>query len=127
MEEYYRDEKVTLEIERFHSKTPNGVRQELFAAMIMSVISRTLMGLATERFLPDGRECQFKNAIATLASDAALLTPDDPEQAIQIFREVLKDIARVKYYRPKSARPSQPRINKHPVNKWSHRNRTPKT
>ncbi len=124
---YYRDEKVTLEIERFHSKTPNGVRQEVFAAMIMSVISRTLMMLAARQWLPDDRECQFKHAMATLASEAALLTPDDPEQAMLIFRDVLKEIARGKYYRPTTARPSQPRINKHPVNKWSNRNRTSTT
>ncbi len=95
--------------------------------MIMSVISRTLMMLAAKQWLPDGRECQFKNAIATLASEAALLTPDDPVQAILIFREALREIARVKYYRPNTARSSQPRLNKHPVNKWSKRNRTPTT
>lgn len=127
VEEYYRDEKVTLDIEYFHSKTPNGVRQELFAAMIMSVISRTLMMLAAEHLLPEDRECQFKNAIVTLASEAALLAPDAPEQAVIIFRDVLAEIARVKYYRPKTPRSSQPRINKHPVNKWSKRNRTSKT
>lgn len=123
VEGLYRDEKVTLEIERFHSRTPNGIRQELFAAMIMTVISRTVMMLAAEHLLPDGRECQFKHAIVTLASEAALLVPDDPEQARSIFQEVLQEIARVTYYRPKSPRPSQPRINKHPPNKWSTRNR----
>ena len=43
VESSYRDEKVTLDIERFHARTPNGIRQELFAVMIMTVISRTLM------------------------------------------------------------------------------------
>ncbi len=119
----YRDEKVTLEIEQFHSRTPNGIRQELFAAMIMTVISRTLMMLVAEHLLPEGRECQFKHAIVTLASEAALLVPEDPEQAGIIFQEVLQEIERVKYYRPTTPRPSQPRINKHPPNKWSTRNR----
>lgn len=123
VEGYYRDEKLTLEIERFHARSPNGIRQELFAAMIMTVISRTMMMLAAERFLLDGQECQFKNAILTLASEAALLVPENPEQALIIFREVLHEMARVKYYRPKTPRPSQPRINKHPLNKWSKRNR----
>jgi len=127
VEGYYRDEKVTLEIETFHSESPNGIRQELLAAMIMSVMSRTLMMLAAEHLLPEGRECQFKHAIITLSSEAALLVPDSPEQALSIFRELLTELARVKYYRPTTPRPSQPRINKHPVNKWSKRNRTPKT
>ncbi len=123
VEEYYKDEKVTLEIEHFHARTPNGIRQELFAAVIMTVISRTMMISATEQFLADGQECQFKNAILTVASEAAFLVPHDPEQAVLIFHEVLQEIARVKYYRPKTPRPSQPRINKHPPNKWSTRNR----
>ncbi len=123
VEGYYRDEKVTLEIEQFHTRTPNGIRQELFAAMVMTVISRTLMVLAAEQFLTAEQECQFKNAILTLASEAALLVPEDPEQAATIFQEILREMARVKYYRPKTPRPSQPRINKHPLNKWSKRNR----
>lgn len=127
VEGYYRDEQVTLEIETFHSESPNGIRQELLAAMIMSVMSRTLMMLAAEQLLPEGRECQFKHAIITLSSEAALLVPDAPEQALRIFRELLTELARVKYYRPTTPRASQPRINKHPLNKWSKRNRTPKT
>ncbi len=123
VETYYRDEKVTLEIERFHTRTANGIRQELFAAPIMTVIARTLMIIAADQCLKDHQQCQFTHAILTLASDAAILVPDDPEQAIVIFQEVLQELARVKYYPPKTPRPSQPRINKHPLNKWSKRNR----
>ena len=123
VEALYKDEKVTLEIEQFHARHPNGIRQELFAAVIMTVISRTMMISATQQFLADGQECQFKNAILTVASEAALLVPHAPEQAVIIFHEVLQEMARVKYYRPPTPRPSQPRINKHPPNKWSTRNR----
>ena len=123
IETYYRDEKVTLEIERFHSRTPNGIRQELFAAPIMTVIARTLMTIAANQFLYEAQHCQFTHAILTLASEAALLVPDDPEQTIVIFQEVLQELARVTYYPPKTQRPSHPRINKHPVNTWSKRNR----
>lgn len=123
VEDYYKDEKGTLEIECFHARTSNGIRQELLAAMIMTVIARTMMTMARDDFLTDEQECQFKNALLTLASEAALFVPSDPEQAVVIFHEVLQEMARVKYYRPKTPRPSQPRINKHPVNKWSKRNR----
>jgi hypothetical protein len=125
VEEYYKDEKLTLEIERFPARTANGIRQELWAAMIMTVISRTMMHVTAEQLLADGQECQFKHAILTVASEAALLVPDDPVQAANIFQEILQERARVKYYPPNTSRPSQPRINKHPVNKWSHRNRQP--
>ncbi len=123
IETYYRDEKVTLEIERFHARTPNGIRQELFAAPIMTVIARTMMCIAAEQFLAKHQQCQFTHAILTLTAEAALLVPDDSEQAIVIFQEILQELARVKYYPPKTPRPSQPRINKHPLNKWSKRNR----
>jgi hypothetical protein len=123
VEDYYRDEKVTLQIETFHSRTPNGIRQELFAAMIMTVIARTMMLLAANECLDEHQRCQFKNAILTLAAEAALLVPEDPEQALVIFKELLQEIARVKYYPPATPRPAQPRINKHPLNKWSKRNR----
>ena len=109
---------MELEIEKFHSRTVNGILQELYSAMIMSVISRTLMGLSSQLFLKKHQEPQFKNAIITLASEAAFLVPDDPMKAVTIFREVLLEISRVKYYRPKLPRSSQPRVNKSPLNKW---------
>ncbi|NTW38261.1 MAG: transposase, partial [Syntrophobacteraceae bacterium] len=118
IEDHYRNEKVTLEIEKFHGKTPNSIRQEIFAAAIMSVIARTLM-VVTERVCGTGsEEFQFKNAIMTLAKEAAVLVPDDPSKALEIFHEILQAISRVRYYRPKSPRPSQPRVTKRPPNKW---------
>ena len=119
VESYYRDEKVVLEIEEFHGKTSNSIRQELFAAMIMSVISRTLMALSSQMNDEEPREPQFKNAIMTLASEAAVLAPADPERAVAIFQDILKEIYRVKYYRPKVPRPSQPRVTKRSLNKWA--------
>lgn len=118
VEEYYRDEKVILEVEKFHSRTVNGILQELYAAMIMSVISRTLMALTTKLFFSKPQETQFKNAILALASEAAFLAPDNLDKAVAVFKEIILQIARVKYYRPKRSRPTQPRVNKSPCNKW---------
>ena len=118
VENHYRDEKVILEIEKFHSKSCNGIMQEFFAILIMSVISRVLMILTSKYFSPSPIEPQFKNAIMTLASDAAILTPDFPEKAIEIFEDIIREISRVKYYRPKEPRPTQPRVSKKPINKW---------
>lgn len=119
IEGYYRDEKTVLEIEKFHGRTPNSIRQELFAAVIMSVISRTLMALSGHVFAPTARESQFKNAVMTLASEAAVLVPDFPDKAAAIFNEIIQEISRVKYYRPKIHRPSQPRVTKRNINKWA--------
>ena len=120
VEEQYRDEKVTMEIEQFHSKNINGILQELFAAVVMTVITRTLMVISSSFFGGDREyEFQFKNALMTLASEAAVLVPDYPEKAIGIFDEILFEISRVKYYPPKKSRLPQPRVNKRPPNKWS--------
>jgi hypothetical protein len=118
IEDHYRSEKVVLEIEKFHGKTSNSIRQELFAVATMTVIARTLMVIAHRLHGSADVEYQFKNAIMTLAAEAAVLVPDDPQTAIRIFSEVLTAIARVKYYRPKSPRPAQPRVTKSPPNKW---------
>lgn len=118
VENYYRDEKVTLELERFHSKNINGILQELYASMIMSVICRTLMALSSQQFFLGRKELQFKNAILALASDIAFVAADDPQRVAIVFKELLAEMARVVYYRPKKRRPTQPRVNKAPVNKW---------
>ncbi len=122
VEGYYRDEKIVMEIETFHTKTVNGILQELYAAMIMSVISRTLMALSSENVFSGEREFQFKNSIMALASDAAVLVASDPVKAIEIFEELLLEISRVKYYRPKEPRSSQPRVTKKVRKKWKSNN-----
>lgn len=118
VETNYRNEKIVLEIEQFHGKSPNSIRQELFAVTIMSVIARTLMVLTSRVHRSSTAEFQFKNAIMTLAGEAAVLAPDDPDKAVAIFSEILAAISRVKYYRPKRPRASQPRVTKGPINKW---------
>jgi hypothetical protein len=118
VETHYRDEKTSLDIETFHSQTENGIRQELFAILIMAVIARLLMALMTDTDHPAGAEPQFKHAMITLAEEAFVLTPRCPELALVIFSELLHEIARVRYYRPKTPRPSQSRVSKKPVKKW---------
>lgn len=121
VESYYRDEKVFLEIEKFHSRTSNGIRQELFAIMAMALISRMLMFIADET--TDGKKYnndpQFKNSIITIATDIAVFISKDPMRVIKIFEEMLAEIRRVRYYRSKKPRPSQPRVCKRPLNKWA--------
>jgi len=107
-----------MEVETFHSQTENGIRQELFAILVMAVIARILARLATDPGHPSRAEPQFKHAMLTLADEAALLAPLRPELALAIFGEVLDEIARVLYYPPKTPRPSQPRVSKKPVSKW---------
>jgi len=141
VETHYRDEKVHLDIETFHTRGVNGIHQELFAVAIIAVIARTLMALSMElssgKEEPDDEENhsaaaavsstkprgtkpepQFKNAIMALGQDVAMLVADDPLRALERFTELLEQIGRVKYYRPKNPRPSAPRVTKRRINKW---------
>ena len=118
VETHYRDEKTSLAIETFHSQTENGIRQELFAILIMAVITRLLMRLTTDPEHPSRAEPQFKHALISFAQEAAVLTPKDPVLALLILSELIDEMARVLYYRPKIPRPSQPRVCKKPINKW---------
>ena len=120
IENYYRDEKIYLEIEKFHSKSPDGIRQELFAVLVMSVITRVLMAISMDM---DGTaikaEPQFKNSIMTLASDMAVFVSDDPAKSLELYQEIIAEIRRVKYYRSKKPRPTQLRVSKRAVSKWA--------
>lgn len=135
VETHYRDEKVHLDVETFHTRGVNGIHQELFAVAIMAVIARTLMALsmalASDEEDPAAvtpvsstksrctkPEPQFKNAIMVLGQDVAMLVADDPLRALGRFTELLEQIGKVKYYRPKNPRPSQPRVTKRKTNKW---------
>lgn len=134
VENHYRDEKVCLDIETFHTLGVNGIHQELFAVAIMAVIARTLMALSMElafeeeavssmpasstescRTVP---EPQFKHAIFCLAQDAAALVADDPHRALDLFAELLEQIGKVRYYRPRNPRLAQPRVSRQKISKW---------
>lgn len=119
VESYYRDEKVFLDILNFHTKKENGVRQELFAILIMSVIARIMMVLSKTSVNQNVIEPQFKHTVMSLAMEAFILTKWDPVKTIEIFQEIIIEIKRVKYYPPKSPRPSQPRVSKQPKNRWT--------
>jgi len=122
VETHYRDEKTLQQIEQFHSRTPNGIRQELFAILLGCVIARTLTALAVpSESIDTAQSCvrpQLKNALMSFARDAALLTPAHPAQALVVLQDLLHAIRQVKYYKPKAPRPARPRVNKHPINKW---------
>ena len=118
VEEHYRNEKTYLDIEGFHSRSENGIRQELFAVLVMCVIARTMMTMAVPEMLKVKYTPQFKNAVISLALDAAVLTATNPEVGIRIFEEILEEMARVKYYKPRDPRESQPRVSNKPINKW---------
>jgi hypothetical protein len=122
VETHYRDEKSLQHIAHFHSRTPEGIRQERWAILIGCVIARTLTALAVPSESIETAQSlvrpQLKNALMRFAHEAALLIPAHPGRALVVFQELLQAIRQVKYYKPKAPRPTRPRVNKHPANKW---------
>jgi hypothetical protein len=122
VETHYRDEKTLQHIEQFHSQTPDGIRQELFAILVACVMARTLTALAVPSEAIETAQStvrpQLKNALMSFAREAALLMPVHLQTALRILQELLRAIRQVKYYQPKAPRPSRPRVNKQPPNKW---------
>ncbi|WP_297330608.1 IS4 family transposase [Pseudoalteromonas sp.] len=117
IEVQYRRDKSYLNIQKFHTKSINGIKQELFAAAIMTIIARILVVFAAKE-KKTTYEPQLKFAQNTLARDAAFLTAIDPILAARAFNDILNTITKVLYYKPKTPKPSQPRISKWPRNKW---------
>ena len=75
VENHYRDEKISFDIEFFHSRTVNGIQQELFAILVVCVISRTITALSVPSETLETERCtvapQLKNAAKSFVRDAA--------------------------------------------------------
>lgn len=120
IEDHYRAEKCDCKIERFHSRSVNGVKQELFAVAVTMVIAQTLKAIAVPP--RETAQCivfaQSKNAIAALSQKLYLFTTDCKDSALALLHRLAQSFARHRYYQPKTPKPTQPRASKTPQNKW---------
>jgi len=57
-------------------------------------------------------EPQFEHTIMALGQDVTMLVTNDPLRTLEHFTELLEQIGKEKYYRPKHPRPSAPRVTK---------------
>lgn len=96
VETYFRLEKGSyLGHEQFHARTPDGVRQEVFALHLFVALTRTLMATAAELHDVTYDELSQKGAIlATAATVVTLVLQRDPERARDDLQHVLQRIAR---------------------------------
>lgn len=115
VEGHYRDEKCSMDLNHFHSKSSNGIKQELFASLIMMTIARILMHTQT---MDTQRPPKFKHAIYALAKEAYLLVADKPMVAGRLFKELIEEIGRMVYYRPRRKRKPYPRLSKKAYVRW---------
>lgn len=120
IEDHYRAEKRDCKIEHFHSRSVNGIKQELFAAAITMVMAQTLKAIAVPPRTT--AKCivfaQSKNAVAAFAQKLYLFTTACRDSALALLHRLAQSFARHRYYRPKTAKPTQPRVSKTPQNKW---------
>lgn len=65
IEELYKAFKITLEVENFHSKTANGVEQELHAASILWNLSRKISAFVPESHFKKTHSLSKNNAISS--------------------------------------------------------------
>lgn len=115
VELFYRDEKCYVEAGKFHSKKENGILQELFASVLMTVVTR--YHLFKEKMKrKQTTTIQFITAITTLTDNLANLISLPKKKAVEHFNRVIEVISISKYY--KQDRPSNPRVTKSPPNKW---------
>jgi hypothetical protein len=118
----YRHEKCTMKIETVHSKSDNGILQEFHSLGFMSIITSLLISCVNkEKHKPQPiqeNSPQFKNSIKAVASDFPVFIANNLRKALQIFKEILQEIERVLYRRPKEKRKGYPRYTKKACSKW---------
>ncbi len=116
VENYYRDEKMWLEVEDFMTESVLGVKQELFATMIMSIVTRVSLYLEELKNSKNGVP-QFYNAITSMARAVPRMIALGLERCKIFLQNLLDAIILTRYY-PSKVRRSFERISRKPHNKW---------
>lgn len=79
---------------QFHAKYPEGVRQEVFAFLLFTAITRTLMAAAAKTTkAPYERISQKSSILATARVLTVLLLKSEPNRARRILAQLLRHIA----------------------------------
>jgi hypothetical protein len=120
VETHFRNEKVSFQIEKFHARTVNGILQEIYASGIMAVLGRLLAYISGKEKMA---KPQLKNAVLSTGSTIGIFIQTYSSKIEKLFVQLLKQISKVLYYKPKKERMSQARINKSARNKWQNTNR----
>ncbi len=119
VENYYRDEKQWLSVEDFMSKSVLGVNQELFATVVMSLITRVSLYLEDQKVENEKREGvpQFYNAITAISKAIPRMIALGIDRCKLFFSNLLASIVKTRYA-PKEEFRSFARISRKPQNKW---------
>lgn len=115
----FRHEKCGVLVESFHSKSNNGILQEFYASGIVSIIAQIIINETSNSATKvDSNKSPFKHSIKLVASEIALFISNNIKAARSNFNELIKEIKRVIYHKPKNQRKTYPRFSKQPRNLW---------
>ncbi len=117
VELYYRDEKCYVEAAKFHSKKKEGVLQELFVSVLMSVVTRYHI-YKEERGKEQSGTPQYLNSITNTTLNLLKFSSLPIREAQAHFNRVMSIICRVGRYHKQHGRQSKPRVTKAAANKW---------
>jgi hypothetical protein len=118
IEELYKVEKSDyLGQSQFHSKSPDGVRQEIYALTLFVAITRFLMAAAAREHQVSYEELSPKSGVLGLAAYITrILLASDPDRAVTILEQLLMRIVRSRA--PKRPGRRYPRRSYKPARKW---------
>ncbi len=116
VETYYRQEKESFKVEKFHSNQSNGIKQELYSVCIATLIARTIAAINTKENDIGIKTPQFKNSVLVIGANSSILSYDN-ELRDEYIPWIVELIVGVTYIHKKRGR-QYVRISKQPHNKW---------
>ncbi len=117
VELYYRDEKCYVEAAKFHSKKKAGILQELFASVLMSVITRYHIYKEELKKEVKGVPQQL-NTITNFTLNLLKFSSLPKIEAESHFKRVMAIICGIGRYYEQKIRPPKPRVTKSAPSKW---------
>lgn len=110
--------KNIFKLEKFHSKTINGIMQEIFACIMFCMISYSLVKLATENTKEKFKKYSVKKAITITKLYIINILFNKIETSIEeLFEDIINQILDTAYLIRYNRK--YPRMSKQPVSKWN--------
>lgn len=118
IEEHYKMNKELFKVENFHSKSENGILQEIYAQLILSNLTRYIINDAEYNKKDSKDEPSFKNAVCVVERYLnEVLLCDNEASILNLYEKMLKEIRSVRYKKIKGRK--YKRISFKPISKWS--------
>jgi hypothetical protein len=119
IEEHYKMNKELFKVENFHSKSENGILQEIYTQLLLSNLTRYIMNDAEERRLnKKDDEPSFKNAVCVVERymNEVMLCRDENLMTM-LYQKMLKEIKSVRYKKIPGRKYARQSFKQ--VSKWS--------